>query len=329
MSFFFACTLVLSNQAYLYCSVAFLQMMKEGNLITIYAWSLVFGLEEWNWALVKVILFVFLATLGTVVGELRFVWLGFFIQLGSGMCEATKLVLQSIFLTADGLKFDSLSFVLLMSPICSIILVVKTFAFQFHAGVWTALVAHWPLLVGNVLTAFALNICIALLLKNSSPTSFVMTGVFKDMCIVISSCFIFRDPVTHWQLGAFCLQLLGIFTYSIVRTFPKDFKDRGIFEGLYSVYLTAKIGDYDEMSEREKLIKGMEEQVGGAPTGHGEAARWSRKTREESDTDMPCEGEEPNMTPTTPSENENDEHESPPQPCSLKLEGYGTSISNT
>jgi len=36
----FAGTLVLSNQAYLYCSLAFLQMMKEGNLILVYVASL-------------------------------------------------------------------------------------------------------------------------------------------------------------------------------------------------------------------------------------------------------------------------------------------------
>jgi len=328
MSFFFAGTLVLSNQAYLYCSLAFLQMMKEGNLILIYVASLICGLEEWNWTLVKVIIFVFLATTGTVVGELRFVWIGFIIQLCSGLCEVAKITLQTVFLTADGLKFDSLSFVLLMSPLCSLVLLAKSLAFQFHPEVWTALVAHWPLLVGNVLTAFALNLSIALFLKASSPTSFIMTGVFKDMCIVICSCLMFRDPVSHMQLGAFCLQLLGIFTYGIVRTFPHDFKDRGVFQGLYSVYLTAKIGDYDELSEREKLLRDVEQQIGGSTaavgsSSHGADARRSgRKTNgDDDDTDVPSP-KEPNMTPTEPSEIE----DTPSECSSSKVEGYGTQL---
>ena len=70
---------MLSNQAYLYCSLAFLQMMKEGNLLLVYVASLMLGLETVHRGisqkdkLVPVLLFILFSTCMTVYGEIKFV----------------------------------------------------------------------------------------------------------------------------------------------------------------------------------------------------------------------------------------------------------------
>merc|ERR550514_2055549 len=45
----FSGQLVLSNTAYIHSSVAFLQMMKESNLVMVYILSLFFQLEKFSW----------------------------------------------------------------------------------------------------------------------------------------------------------------------------------------------------------------------------------------------------------------------------------------
>lgn len=171
ISLFFTGTLVLSNQAYLYCSLAFLQMMKEGNLLLVYVASLLLGLEtvhrniSQRQKLVPVLLFILFSTCMTVYGEIKFVLLGFMIQLTSQFCEVGKIVLQNQLLSAKkaeggeegkeapkrnvgeygsleegkakekdeasseakpkSLKMDPLTFVLLISPFCFCWLSVK------------------------------------------------------------------------------------------------------------------------------------------------------------------------------------------------------------
>ena len=43
-------SLVLSNEAFRYCSVPFIQMCKEANTMLAYALSYAVGKEPWNWA---------------------------------------------------------------------------------------------------------------------------------------------------------------------------------------------------------------------------------------------------------------------------------------
>lgn len=77
----FACSLVLSNIAYKYCSVAFLQMVKEGNIIVIYVLSVLFGIESFSRTQAAILALMVAATWGCVDGELNFNVLGFVVQM--------------------------------------------------------------------------------------------------------------------------------------------------------------------------------------------------------------------------------------------------------
>merc|ERR1719327_2129212 len=74
----FSVQLVLSNTAYLHSSVAFLQMMKEANLVLVYVLSLMVALEHFKWRSVIILLFIIAATTMTIVGEVKFSYTGFF-----------------------------------------------------------------------------------------------------------------------------------------------------------------------------------------------------------------------------------------------------------
>eukprot|EP00435_Cladocopium_sp_Y103_P024391 s34_g6.t1 len=68
----FAISLVLSNMAYKYCTVAFLQMIKEGNIITIYIMAYFVGLDTFSYTQVGILVVMVAATWSCVEGELNF-----------------------------------------------------------------------------------------------------------------------------------------------------------------------------------------------------------------------------------------------------------------
>eukprot|EP00913_Durusdinium_trenchii_P018184 g17085.t1 len=96
IALFFAFSLVLSNMAYKYCSVAFLQMIKEGNIICIYVMAVCAGIESYSHTKVAILVVMVAATWSCVEGELNFSFLGFMVQATGGLCEAAKTIFQSL-----------------------------------------------------------------------------------------------------------------------------------------------------------------------------------------------------------------------------------------
>merc|ERR1719352_1314654 len=73
----FAASLVCSNWAYKYLSVSFLQIMKQSNIVTIYCFSLIAGLEALRRCNVILLAFILLGASLGVKGEMHFVLVGF------------------------------------------------------------------------------------------------------------------------------------------------------------------------------------------------------------------------------------------------------------
>jgi len=237
----FAGQLVLSNTAYLHSSVAFLQMMKEANLVLVFALSLLAGMERFQCRSFTVLIVVMIATALTIHGELNFSWTGFCIQGLGQVFECVKIVLQAMLLTAAGRKLDALTYVLLVMPLCFAFLSLF-FGFlvfvQPHEHLrtpeWRHVEAWWPILAVNASVALALNIVIALFVKNSSAVAFILAGIVKDAMIVFAGTVFFAEIVSGLQVFGFGLQLSAILVYSLMKTYPDKF-EAGIFQGLLAV----------------------------------------------------------------------------------------------
>jgi len=229
----FSAQLTLSNMAYLHSSVAFLQMMKEANLVLVYVLSLFVALETFKLRSVIILVFIIAATTMTIVGELKFSMTGFLVQGSSQLFECSKIVLQALLLSevAGGKKLDAMSYVLVVTPLCFIELFGAGFILYYivpehsFAGVWPHLVNWWPYLCLNCCIAFALNVVIALFIKHSSAVGFILAGIVKDVVIVSVGCAMFHEHVSALQTVGFIMQLIGILVWSLVKTFPDRFED--------------------------------------------------------------------------------------------------------
>lgn len=238
----FSAQLVLSNTAYLHSSTAFLQMLKESNLVLVYLFSLFAALEVFSWTKGRILICIVFATMLTIEGELRFSFTGFVIQGTSQFFESAKIVLQAIILSGAGKKLDPLSYVLLVMPLCFMVLgslicgLVFVYPIEtFRTPNFADLAEWWPMLLANACVAFALNVTVAVFMKNSSAVAFILAGITKDAVIVLAGGAFLGELVSGLQIFAFMLQLVFIWTWSLMKMFPEKFEN-GIFSGLMALY---------------------------------------------------------------------------------------------
>ncbi|CAD7940491.1 unnamed protein product [Amoebophrya sp. A120] len=215
----FSCGVVLSNVAYKYATIPFLQMMKELNVVIVYCMSLCVGMEIFQCRLVSVLAVIVLGSYFSITGEAKFVFLGFLVQGGSQFFECTRLVTVSKVLSNNswGIKrVDPLSFLLLVSPV-SFLLLSFVLVFTWETAIATSFVENWQALVGNGLTALLLNIVTTMMMSAFSALTFVVAGVMKDCCIVACGMLFFGESITAMQAGGFAVQVTGCGLYSYLK----------------------------------------------------------------------------------------------------------------
>lgn len=106
-----------------------------------------------------------------------------------------------------------------MAPIIIAVLGL-TNAATFTMPMATAAVAQWKPLLGSSLCAFALNLIIAVILKQGGAMAFILSGLVKDIVIVVSSSFIYDVPLTNQEIAGFILSLLGMGYWGLMKTIP-------------------------------------------------------------------------------------------------------------
>merc|ERR1719517_428144 len=107
------------------------------------------------------------------------------------------------------------------APACLVLLAVGNF-FIRSPQILPAAIKWWHILLPNALLAFALNVTVALVIKECSAVGFVLTGIIKDIIIVFASCVIFGDLLKRMQIFSFAITIFGIFIWSYMKTFPED-----------------------------------------------------------------------------------------------------------
>jgi len=233
----FAANLVCANMAYKHLSVAFLQMMKETNVVLVYFLSLVAGLERFLCWHIQVIVFAVFAASLTVRGELHFSTVGFTIQASGQLFEASRIVAMGVLLS--GKKLDALSCVLVLSPACFVILggFLGVIAAMPDGAVPESLALptgdklyeYAPLLLLNCSLAFALNVSMTLMIKYTSAVSYIFMGVLKDVVAVCISVLVLKEEVSGLQCFAFGMEVCAVMTWSMLKTSPPQVQQRGLF----------------------------------------------------------------------------------------------------
>eukprot|EP00448_Togula_jolla_P008893 CAMPEP_0170597172 /NCGR_PEP_ID=MMETSP0224-20130122/15562_1 /TAXON_ID=285029 /ORGANISM="Togula jolla, Strain CCCM 725" /LENGTH=289 /DNA_ID=CAMNT_0010921619 /DNA_START=255 /DNA_END=1124 /DNA_ORIENTATION=+ len=216
---FFATALYASNKAYLYCSVAFLQFMKEGNVVLAFLLCCAVGLQRMDRVKGVVVVWILAGSWMCVHGELNFTMIGFVIQAISQFAECSKNVMGEYIMSSTDLKLDPLTYTMFMAPV-SLMFLSMGVAWTWDPAVVDAVREHWIFLLPNALLAYALNLIIAMVLKNCSTMGFILAGMVKDIVIVVVSSHLFGDPVSRMQFMGFTVTLAGCGAWSLLKLMP-------------------------------------------------------------------------------------------------------------
>mmetsp|Transcript_13222 Transcript_13222/g.24391 ORF Transcript_13222/g.24391 Transcript_13222/m.24391 type:complete len:310 (+) Transcript_13222:123-1052(+) len=210
VSLFFAISLVLSNKAYIYLSVSYIQMLKAFTPVAVLIFSSLLGLEKPTFAELAIVVVICVGVALTSAGEAAFSMIGFTFQSLAILFESSRLVLTNILLKS--LKLDPLSSLYYIAPMCSFFIGISFFVFEYDHLPWERLSepSFLVMLAANGCVAFTLNVAVVMLISHTSALTLTLAGIFKDILLVVLSVLVFGSPVTPLQVLGYAVALAGL-----------------------------------------------------------------------------------------------------------------------
>ncbi|KAF2428635.1 TPT-domain-containing protein [Tothia fuscella] len=213
---FFSLSLMLSNAAYLYLSVAFIQMLKATTPVAVLLVTFVLGMGSTNMKTVANVSVIVVGVMIASAGEIKFVLLGFGIQIAGILCEATRLAMVERLLSGGEFKMDPLVSLYYFAPACAF---MNSIMFLFLESHKISMEKIFELglvtLLLNAMVAFMLNVAVVFLIGKTSSLVLTLSGVLKDIILVVFSVFMFRDPVSGLQIFGYSIALGGLVWYKL------------------------------------------------------------------------------------------------------------------
>ncbi|XP_047150591.1 probable sugar phosphate/phosphate translocator At5g25400 isoform X2 [Vigna umbellata] len=211
----YSLSLWLSNSAYIYLSVSFIQMLKALMPVAVYSIGVLLRKDSYKNDTMLNMLSISLGVGVAAYGEARFDAWGVLLQLGAVAFEATRLVMIQILLTSKGISLNPITSLYYVAPCCLVFLSIPwifveypvlrdTSTFQFDFVVFGT----------NSFCAFALNLAVFLLVGKTSALTMNVAGVVKDWLLIAFSWSVIKDTVTPINLFGYGLAFLGVAYYN-------------------------------------------------------------------------------------------------------------------
>lgn len=244
ISMFFALSLVLSNKAYIYLSVSYIQMLKAFTPVAVLSFSFLAGLEQPSFVELYVVSLICIGVAMASVGETYFSLIGFIFQALGIFFESSRLVLTNVLM--KHIKLDPLSSLYYIAPLCATFIGIAFMIFEFPSMPWERMATQefLGIMLLNGIVAFTLNVAVVMLIGNTSALTLTLAGIVKDILLVLSSVAFFGSPVTILQYAGYGLALLGLNAH-------KEFKrDPAGVTSLLTAYVTFFCGKkYTEVKQ--------------------------------------------------------------------------------
>nr|XP_043633446.1 probable sugar phosphate/phosphate translocator At5g25400 [Erigeron canadensis] len=211
----YSLSLWLSNSAYIYLSVSFIQMLKALMPVAVYSIGVLFKKEGFKGDVMGNMLSISFGVAIAAYGEAKFNTWGVMLQLGAVCFEATRLVLIQILLTSKGITFNPITSLYYVAPCCFAFLSIPWMIVEFPKLRDTSSFHFDYVVFGtNSLCAFALNLAVFLLVGKTSALTMNVAGVVKDWLLIAFSWSVIKDTVTPINLLGYGIAFLGVAYYN-------------------------------------------------------------------------------------------------------------------
>ncbi|GAA5940578.1 hypothetical protein JCM10213_001150 [Rhodosporidiobolus nylandii] len=224
----FSLSLVLSNAAYLYCSVAFIHILKSFSPVAILLAAFTFRTKQFSLHLFAVVVMISAGVGIASYGEVAFSLTGFSIQMVAIAVEATRVTLIQLLLSPSSstaslssaaptpskssLNMSPLKSLYFLAPVClcinSVFLVVLEGRPALLAipklGAWMVL--------SNAALTLGLNLS-AVMLIGVSAMLLSLSKVVKDVLLVVSPALLLGESLTPTQVVGYAIATVGLLIY--------------------------------------------------------------------------------------------------------------------
>lgn len=204
----FSGSLIMSNKAYLYLSVHYIQMLKAFTPVAILLITWASRIQDPNKKLGVIVVMISTGVALASQGELNFDLTGFMIQAAAVAFEASRLVMIQVLL--HGLKMDPLVSLHYYAPVCAIINLAVIPLTEGLEPFYEIMRIGPLVLISNAAVAFLLNIAAVFLVGAGSGLVLTLAGVFKDILLITSSVILFGVQVTPLQVFGYSIALVGL-----------------------------------------------------------------------------------------------------------------------
>ena len=215
---FFAGSLVFSNMAYEYISVAYIQMIKASTPVVVLLLSFCFRIEKPSLRLFVYIVLISSGVTLSCVANVETSAVGTMLQLSALLCEGVRLILVNLLLVSKGLKLSAIANLFYIAPACFLCLL----------GPWALLEAPYVLadgcaairqtgffiLFSNSSVAFLLNLATLALIKHTSALTLNVAGVVKDLLLIAWSVVMHGALVGSLQYFGYSIAFSGVVAYT-------------------------------------------------------------------------------------------------------------------
>ncbi|KAL2533121.1 putative sugar phosphate/phosphate translocator [Abeliophyllum distichum] len=211
----YSVSLWLSNSAYIYLSVSFIQMLKALMPVAVYTIGVFFKKETFRSETMTNMISISIGVGVAAYGEAKFDTWGVVLQLGAVAFEATRLVMIQILLTSKGITLNPITSLYYVAPCCLVFLFFPWIFVEFPLLKETSSFHFDFLIFGtNSFCAFALNLAVFLLVGKTSALTMNVAGVVKDWLLIAFSWSVIKDTVTPINLFGYALAFLGVAYYN-------------------------------------------------------------------------------------------------------------------
>lgn len=213
---FYSGSLVCSNVVYLYLSVPFIQMLKAAAPVAVLFTSWAWRVAEPNLASFLNVLWIVAGVALASVGEIHFSLIGFMYQMGGIVFEAIRIVMIQVLLSGDGMKMDPLVGLYYFAPVCAVMNFLVAVPSELPRFTWAAVSdVGISILILNASIAFLLNITSVFLIGRTSGLVMTLTGIFKNILLIIVSILIWNTKISFMQTIGYAIALAGLTYYSL------------------------------------------------------------------------------------------------------------------
>ncbi|KAL1532640.1 putative sugar phosphate/phosphate translocator [Salvia divinorum] len=212
----YSLSLWLSNSAYIYLSVSFIQMLKALMPVAVYSIGILLKKDAYKSTTMSNMLAISVGVAIAAYGEAKYDSWGVFLQLGAVVFEATRLVMIQILLTSKGINLNPITSLYYVAPSCFLFLSIPWLIVEFPLLRQQTAAFHFDFLIfgTNCLCAFALNLAVFLLVGKTSALTMNVAGVVKDWLLIAFSWSVIKDTVTPMNLIGYGLAFMGVAYYN-------------------------------------------------------------------------------------------------------------------